>query len=513
MPRDPRRLAAAAVTALALTAGCGSTVPGATGDASAGYGLGQSSATGAAGGQGLDRPAAHGSAGSSVETAGARSAGRAAGPSGGTGAGIGGPPTRSGAAAAGAGARTGPGVTATEILVGRVRLENTEERNAALGLAVASAPTEKYDAAMVDHINRRGGIAGRKLRLSYYTQDANGGKSTTRLEQEACAQWTQDQRVFAVLHGGTDNLRGCLDRAGVPMVYENVFSHEDQKTFDSFRTYYALNTIDLSTLGDALPDQLAAGGYFPKGARIGLLTFDAPQYERAVEKHLKPAMARRGLAFAEESYVHFPTSTEDQSNSIAQLPGYVLQQKAAGVDHLVIFSDIGGGLFIFFSKAAAAQDFHPAYGLTSASVPQIAVESGTVDPAEARGAVAAGWAPIADVGSQPYTRYGPGYATCAAILKQAGVPLTENDNNAGVALKTCDAFLFLAAAVERGAPDVTLQSFLRGAESPGSAYRTALSYGSSISADRRSGVSVLATTAFEPGCSCFRYRGGLRRLR
>jgi ABC-type branched-subunit amino acid transport system substrate-binding protein len=411
------------------------------------------------------------------------------------------------------GAEVGPGVTSTQILVGRVRLENAGERNQSLGLGVASAPADKYDAAMVDHINKNGGAAGRKLKLSYYTQDANGGKSTAQLEQEQCAQWTQDTRVFAVLAGGTDNLRSCLGKAGVPMVYENVFSHEDKKTFDTFRTYYAINTIDLSTLGDTLPDQLAAGGYFPKGARIGLLTFDAPQYKRAVEQHLRPAMARRGLKFEEESYVHFPRSTDDQGNSIAQLPGFVLQQKAARVDHLIIFSDIGGGLFIFFSKAAASQDYHPAYGLTSASVPQIAVETGTVDPAEAKGAVAVGWAPIADVGSQPYTRYGPGYQTCASIMKAAGVPLTENDNNTGVALKTCDAFFFLKAAIDRGAPSVTLQSFVRGAESLGDSYKTALSYGSSISANHRSGVSVLATTAFDESCTCFKYHGQLRRLR
>lgn len=98
-------------------------------------------------------------------------------------------------------------------------------------------------------------------------------------------------------------------------------------------------------------------------------------------------------------------------------------------------------------------------------------------------------------------------------MTKAGINIEGNDNNKVIALKTCDAFFFLKASVERGGPDVTLGSFLAGAESLGTSWASALSYGSAVTAQQRDGISVLATTAFEDGCTCFRYRGEPRRFR
>ena len=60
------------------------------------------------------------------------------------------------------------------------------------------------------------------------------------------------------------------------------------------------------------------------------------------------------------------------------------------------------------TKNAASQDYHAKYGPTSASGPQVAID------------------------------------------QRAGVPFTTNTNNTVVALKTCDGFFFLAAAIIRG---------------------------------------------------------------
>lgn len=418
----------------------------------------------------------------------------------------------SGSAGSAAGtAQVGPGVTAGEVLIGRSRLKNAEGANAAMGFAVPASPTNEIDAAMVQHINSNGGVAGRKIKLNYYTRDAQGNKSQTAVEQEMCEQWTRDNRVFAVLAGEKDVLRGCLAKAGVPHVYENVFSNSDNKTFSTFRTYYEINAISLSHLADAMPNQLAAGGYFSPGAKVGVVTFDDPQYQRAVSQHLKPALAKRGLALSREAYVHTPQSAEDQSRSASEFPSIVLQFKTEGIDHVIILGDAGGGLNIFMTKAAESQDYRPKYGLTSASAPQVAVDSGLVDPAQMKGAVAAGWNAIGDVGIRPYTRYGPGYKKCMAIMEKARVPIA-NTNDRVVALKTCDGFFFLAAAINKGAPDVTLQSFVAGAESLG-AFPSALSYGTKVTASTRDGVAVLAANPFEEACKCFKYRGDLRRLR
>lgn len=70
-----------------------------------------------------------------------------------------------------------------------------------------------------------------------------------------------------------------------------------------------------------------------------------------------------------------------------------------------------------------------------------------------------------------------------------------------------------AVAVNRRAPNVTLNSFLAGAESLGTSYSSALTYSASITAGTRDGVSTLATTVYDGSCTCFKYQGGLRRIR
>jgi ABC-type branched-subunit amino acid transport system substrate-binding protein len=493
----------------ALVTADGTLIPGASGD-----GLTAPDGTLAADGDSSSSTDAGGVAGAPDTSGTSGGSGGSGSPAGGTENASGGADGADGSGTAGSaprGGQVGPGVTAGEVLIGRSRLKNAEGANAAMGFAVPKSPTNEIDAAMVQHINSNGGVAGRKIKLNYYTRDAQGNKTQTAVEQEMCEQWTQDNRVFAVLAGEEDILRGCLAKAGVSHIYENVFSSSDNKTFSTFRTYYEINAINLSHLGDAMPDQLAAGGYFSPGAKVGVVTFDDPQYQRAVSQHLKPALAKRGIALAREAYVHTPQSTEDQSRSASQFPSIVLQFKTEGIDHVIILGDSGGGLNIFMTKAAESQDYRPKYGLTSASGPQIAVDSGLVDPNQMKGAVAAGWNAIGDVGIRDFTRYGPGYKKCMSIMEKARVPIA-NTNDRVVALKTCDGFFFLAAAINKGAPNVTLQSFVAGAESLG-AFPSALSYGTKVTASTRDGVAVLATNPFEEACKCFKYKGDLRRLR
>ncbi|MFN2523748.1 MAG: ABC transporter substrate-binding protein, partial [Mycobacteriales bacterium] len=421
--------------------------------------------------------------------------------------------TSSTSGTAGSPAQVGPGVSTTEILVGRTRGTNSEAANKAFGNSVSPAPEDQYDKAMVDYINSHGGVAGRKIKLNYYTVDYTANKSAEQIQSEQCAQWTQDNKVFAVLTGSQDQLRGCLAKKGVPQVYENVFSNSDGQTFDTFRSYYEINGISLSNLGTALPAQLAQGGYFKRGAKYGLLAFDGNPVQRAVSKQLEPALASFGVKLDQKAYVKTPQTASEQGDSIASLPGFVLAMKNAGVDHIIIFGDGGGALLAYFSRNAASQGYHPAYGVTSASAPQALIDTGNVDPDELKGAVTGGWNPSGDVGIRPYTKYGAGYQLCASIMAEAGVPFNGSSNNTVVGSKTCDAFFFFAAAVNRGAPDVTRDSFLRGAESLGTSYVSALTYSASIAAATRDGVSTLATSVYDGSCTCFTYKGDLRRIR
>ncbi|MGH9187939.1 MAG: hypothetical protein ACRD0U_19360 [Acidimicrobiales bacterium] len=192
------------------------------------------------------------------------------------------------------------------------RARNAAAANAALGIILPEVNTDLLDQILVDHVNATGGIGGRRLRLVYYTYEANEFRSQDELAQEACTLWTQDEPVFAVLAGGlagTDNLKACLARAGVPHVFENPYSFADDRVFDQFPTYFETGALELGRQGRALAEGLVEEGFFapagdqqapcPRPVCTGLITFDTEPIHRAVENELRPALEAAGQVIDE----------------------------------------------------------------------------------------------------------------------------------------------------------------------------------------------------------------------
>lgn len=59
-----------------------------------------------------------------------------------------------------------------------------------------------YDNAIIDQINRNGGVAGRKLVPLYYDFKSTDDKQVA--SQAACTYWTQDHKAFVFLAGSND---------------------------------------------------------------------------------------------------------------------------------------------------------------------------------------------------------------------------------------------------------------------------------------------------------------------
>ena len=505
-----RRAVALAAGLTLVSVACGSTVQQRGPSTEVGVGAGgggadelgqQGGGTGVAGPDGgVAGPAGGPVSGS---TGGGRQGGRAGG-----GAAAGSQPgTRSAAAA---------GVTATEITVGRIRTENADAYAATFGFALPQVDTARMDKIMVDEINGRGGVAGRKIKINYVVYDPNN-EGSGNAEQRACSAWTEDAKVYAALQGSTDTLKQCLHSRGVPQVYENVFSDADSATFAQFPAYFEINALDLTRAGrvqarghveqrffEPAGDQMAG---CVKPVCVGLLTWDANANHRAVDEQLVPTLKRAGVTIDRAAYVQRPITPQDTAAALSQLPGIVFQMKSAGVNRLIIFADIAANLAAYFSRAAASQDYHPRYGLASGSGPQTLIDSGLVDPRDFRGSVVVGWNPTGDIGDRPYTGHGPNYEKCMDLMQKGKADLSST-NARVIALRTCDGFWFFEAAASRALPDVGANAFRAAAEGLGSSFPSALAYGVSFGPTRHSGVAAVRYAAFDDSCTCFMYTSG-----
>lgn len=536
LTRVRRRAAQAMVAMLALTAAaCGSTVqldggqpvagaPGSEGASLAvddGLALSDGSAADLpAGGEsfGMDGPSGA-VAGGSVTAGGGTPTGSGDLDSGGATSGS---PGQGGGGAEATGGRgsgaaaAGRGVTDKKILVGRFRYENAGAVNEAMGIAVPAPPTERMNKIMVDHLESQGGVAGRKVEIVYYTIDENGGQSASQHAQGACALWTQDRpvhSVLSVLASGNENLQACLAKSGVPHVGSRPDSVSDASTYRRFPAYFDISAYDLTRQGTAMVDGLARQGFFKPGpgeatgVKIGLVSFDDVIRRRAVDQQVLPALARHGLKLDDSHLFTPPNSEQETAQAAGEFPGVILRFKSQGINRVLFFADIGGGINIFFARTAESQEYYPRYGLTSTSFAQAAIDAGLVNARQYRGAVNVGWNPFADHGNRPKTTaYGPGFQRCRRIMNKGGLNFDGLDINAQMnALATCDSFFHFAAAVEAGAPTITASSFVAGVESLGTSFPAALSYRAAFSPGRHSGVAALRHSSYRENCQCFQY--------
>jgi ABC-type branched-subunit amino acid transport system substrate-binding protein len=517
MDQPKGSLLAALVLSALLIAACGSTVPAAqqeAAEATAGLGGGLSGALpegthvnakgqlvneqgeliGSAEGFGLGGDSSGGG------TAGSVSGGTAGGtgPSGGGGGG-------SGAVAA----ANGPGVTANEIKIGVIVVEGQEQTYRALGAAGVTGVNQREAwNALSAEMNKAGGILGHKIVPVYRTEEAASSRSADQQAQEACVDWTQDRPVFATPSYATfgENFIECMERAGAVIAQGTAFTDYDARTFARHPYFVMPIAMDLNTQAKTQIDGLAQQKYFQKGAKVGLLSYDEPNYRYAVEKSLKPALGRHGKRLADEAYVTFPRSFEQNSQTTRDVQNAVLRFKAAGITHVLTF-ERGGLPTGTFMISADKQQYTPRYGLNSQMAPTIMAR--TLDPDTARrqmrNARAVGWIPQADVPADERPKPA-NYKRCLAIMRKHQVQM-DSSNAEGQALQICDSAWFLQAALERGGSGNVLNQdiYARGTAALGSRYSPALTFITSVSQTRHDGAGGASHMSFAADCTCFKY--------
>lgn len=398
----------------------------------------------------------------------------------------------------------GLGVTDDEIEIGIETLTNVGAAYAAIGYE-GVVPTDQdirnVADAFAEAVNRRGGIAGRRMVPVLHFSDITNGTHDSR-GQVACSFFTEDHPVFAVVAQGNhgDAFSSCLAQRRVPLIDDANSLPLDDADLARLAPYvWAPDKLGLSRFG-AYVDTLAAGGFFDPTSRVGLLRYDTANQERTRDEVIVPALARHRIELADEFAFSPAQSVSDLSIAAAQATNAAVRFRGSDIDR-VIFLPSAGVITTVFPVAAEDQQYRPRYGITTAELPtNMAANS---PPGQMEGALLVGWSTSSDRGSDFVNEENPLWVYCRDVMRERG---TLEAGAYG-----CGPYFFLQAALAR-APHASPEGIRAGADALGRMPWSTRGYASNIRPQRYDGTGAVLLHAFDETCTCFEPAGRVTEI-
>ena len=390
---------------------------------------------------------------------------------------------------------SGPGVTDTQVKIGFVVVD--QKRLQAL-LGVDSPDPGDRDAqirALVTEINQRGGIGGRTVVPVIKVYDALTDSATS--EEKLCREFTEDERVFAVVLLGQfqTNARPCYAAKQTLMIDQTLFPVE-QVGYDDLAPYLWQPALpEYGELFRGLAQVLIDQKFLDTTATLGVVGIDNEANRRVFDEDLLPILAKSN---AQPASVQWIDSTSSATLQAGQNQA-VLSLKAAGVDRVIVVG--GSRLMAFLLTIAVPQEYFPRYAVTTFDNPDFNVRE---VPQAMVGAVGISVVPGFDVGDdQLKFPSGPGEQRCLDSLAKGGQTFPARAN-AREAMLYCDAlFLLNEATVGLVGQALTASSFAQGVAGLGDTWVGATNYLERFGPGEFNGASGYRAMVFDTGCTCF----------
>lgn len=406
-------------------------------------------------------------------------------------------PIRTGPVDSATGPGAGPGVTRKEIFVGYLTTKGIAAAGESMGVKIDRGDQERIAKAVINDINSRGGVAGRKLVPVFY--DVKTESDTSTSAQEACTRWTEDRPVFAAVVPNAavkdETLSACMSKRKTLLVNATAILRP-QWLFSRYAPHlYAPVAPTMERLAPPWIKRLVATDYFggwdvrlgrPGNAptKIGIVSnknFYGDDFIRILRQELG-RQSRSATATA---------GVRADGNVMSDISQAVLRFKQEGVTH--VFPQTPGVL-ILFARAAESQNYRPRYGVSTDSQPNFIQNN--VPKEQLAGALGVGWVPTADVDkARDPGDVSAAQKRCRKVMEEAG-----QDPSKG--LTTCDAMNFLVSAIEHGGlspAEVQRGAHAMGSMPPASTFRISFPRG------RFTGASAVRDLAYRDDCSCFAY--------
>jgi hypothetical protein len=404
---------------------------------------------------------------------------------------------------------TGRGWDAHDVYIGVMTVNDFSTAAAALGAKDADPGNQEEDAQTVAGlINKRGGLFGRKVVITYENvSTASLLVNAAGDASAACTHFTQDRPVIAVFNDispiDLPSFRSCFAQAKVPL-FEASIQSISRSALNSLGGY--VTSVVSPTYTDLAPTfvaRLQAERYFSgwnvtnatagsAPVKVGIIAENTP-YDLQAAQELSGALARDGHApVAQFNY------TLGASGTTSNLSSAVLQFRSRGITH-VIGADAGTGAFMV---QANSQHFYPRYGINTINLPASSLTP-DAPKKELQGALGIGWYPSLDVNSAQ----DPGYLsaagkTCVSALVKAQKYVARFAF--GIGTSYCDGFGLIRAAILAGG-GFTGADVVHGEALAGATYTPSGTFSSNL----HSGDWAIPGSGRDLGwiskCQCFEY--------
>jgi hypothetical protein len=480
-----------------MLSGCGSTVVQLSGQPATGSELnGASRATSSSGGSGA-RPMSPGGEGLGTTVGGSGSNSQV----GGSGA-----PN-----AAPIGANTGGAVASARgaLKIGVLYLNNATA-NSELGVSTsASSDPKSIMNALVAAENRRGGLAGRRVVVDYFTFDSTSSDYSTQASA-ACAHFTQDAPVPVVLDlalGNTFGMASCLAKRGVA---DFGIGTEDSVADNAVGLFAAPDWMTSSRRYPAVLNGLHETGYLTPQNKIGVLLEDCPGLERAESQAVMPTISRLGLHLVDTEHINCTTGFSSAGPAASDVQSAVLHFRSNGVDRVLMVSNFEQVTLLLMANAAESQSWRPGFMLSSNA--ETEVMRANIPSGQWPQLHGIGWSPGLDI-DDPHQPLPQPDQHCLDLIKQGGGAVSGWQNTY-ISTTECSALFLFASALRGSGGDARGTALMSAVEALGSSFVAPGIVGgrTSFTPDRRDGPAAVAPFAYAASCSCLKYVGRARSV-
>ena len=412
-----------------------------------------------------------------------------------------------------------------EVPLGVVYLKGLDQAYKAAGGSSNTTDSHADFLAVINHLNAEHGSKV-ILRPNFYTVDASSTQSQADQLQAACAHFTSDVRVTLVVSysaGSEAAFAKCLQQHAVPLIDGSSAAVVGESIERSVPELWQPSQLTLDRIGALEASYLVRNHWVDKRwgqaarcaavsqPRIGVVTFDRPDWRAAYANAVAPTFKAAGHGVYDVDYVNVSGSTAEQlaqASSAAQ--SAVLKFSSDCVDHVAFIGNVA--LDYLFMNIAQQQGYNPRYGLSSLEAPPVIVQNLAQPTAQLHGAIGPGWTPYSDVDIAELDAVAKAPAAgCMAILKQAGIEPTDN-NSAGLAMPACEGPMFAVTILQRWLAGGRTGSLLDVVNAIGSSYRPVGTFAATFDASHHDGASAFRGFAYVDSCTCFRYVTGLQRI-
>ncbi|HEU5034837.1 MAG TPA: hypothetical protein VFT62_08800 [Mycobacteriales bacterium] len=375
--------------------------------------------------------------------------------------------------------------------------------NAALGVATAaSSGPNTVMSALVRALNRRGGLAGRQLRVEYSAVDATSSDYSTQANA-ACSKFTQDKPVPVVLDFAFGNRYGmaqCLAKRGVA---DFGLGTSDTAGDNAVRMFASPDWMTSSRRYPAVLAGLHQTGYLTSSNKIGVLLENCPYLQRAYQRNVMPEVARLGLHVADTEGFDCTSGFSSAGPASASIQSAVLRFRSHGVDRVLIVSDYEQVALLLLANDAESQGWRPGYMLSSAA--QAEVMRANIASGQWPQLHGIGWSPGLDT-DDPHRPLAAPDRRCLDLIKSGGVSVS-GWQNIYVATAVCSHVFFLDAALGRSNGDARAEALMSAIGSLGARFVAPgiLDGRTFFGPTRRDGPAAVAAFGYVAACKCMRY--------